>query len=63
MIEVVYYYIKKDNTIIKNYAYFQRADKALRFMYKCKNSKNLVYSGEFSCDDPMDTDYILRKFN
>lgn len=63
MIEVKYYYIKKDNTIMEHYAYFHNANKALRFMFKCKNSKRMVYSGEFSSDDPLDTEYILRRFN
>lgn len=63
MIEVKYYYIKKStNTPMVAYAVFHNADKALRFMYKCKTSKTLIYSGEFTCDDPYDTEYINRKF-
>lgn len=62
MIEVKYYYIKKNGNIMQHYAYFHRVESAIRFMYKCKNSKNLVYSGEFSCTDPYDTEVINRRF-
>ena len=62
MIEVKYYYINKFGKIIESYNYFHRVESALRFMYKCKNSKTLIYSGEFACDDPNDTEYINLRF-
>ena len=62
MIEVKFYYINKFGVPIESYMHFHRAEKALRFMYKCKNSKTLVYSGEFACDDPNDTEYINLRF-
>lgn len=62
MIEVKYLYIRRDGKITQHYAYFTKADKALRFMFKCEHSKDLVYGGEFSCTDPLDTEYILRRF-
>ena len=62
MIEVKYYYINKFGTPIEAYVHFCRVDSAVKFMYKCKNSKNMIYSGEFSCDDPTDTEIINRRF-
>lgn len=62
MIEVEYLYIHKNGSVTKHSAYFQRADKALRFMYKCNRSKNLVFTGDFTCTDPEDTEYINRRW-
>ena len=62
MIEVKYLYIHKNGIVTQHYAYFYHPNKALKFMYKCNNSKTLVYTGEFSCTDPIDTEYINRRF-
>lgn len=62
MIEIKYYYILKDGTITTSYAYFNKVDKAIRFLYKIKNSKNMFYSGEVGCDDPYDLEQINRRF-
>ncbi len=62
MIEVKFYYKDKFGEVHTGYQYFNNPNKALRFMYKCKNSKTLRYSGDFTCDNPSDTEYILRRF-
>lgn len=62
MIEVEYLYIGKNGNITRHCAYFHNPDKAVRFMYKCNRSKNLVYSGNFTCTSPFDTEYINRHF-
>lgn len=63
MIEIKYYYLKKGSNIpMVAYANFYNVEKAIRFMYKCKSSKTLIYSGEFSCDDSCDTEEINRRF-
>ena len=62
MIEVKFYYIKRNGDIMQYYKYFQRADQAIRFMYKCKRSRTLIYSGEFTCSDPYEVEEINRRF-
>ena len=62
MIDIEYLYIRKDNTCIRHHAKFYDAQKALRFLYKLKNSKNMVYTGNITCDDPYDLEYIQSRF-
>ena len=62
MIEVKFYYMRHNGDIFQGYKYFSTAEKAVRFMYKCKRSKTLIYSGEFTCNDPYDVEYINRRF-
>lgn len=62
MIEVEYLYINKTGQVTKHCAYFHRADKALRFMFKCSKSKNLVFAGDYSCTDPLDFEYINKRW-
>ena len=57
MIEVMYFYHRNDGKIITHYAYFHRADRALRFIYKCIRSPKMVY-GSVNCDDPYDQEWI-----
>ncbi|MBO7731112.1 MAG: hypothetical protein J6S67_01115 [Methanobrevibacter sp.] len=61
MIEVEYVYIRKDGKVLKGYAHFFKADKALRFIYKLNSSKNMVFTGDYSCTDPLDFEYISRR--
>lgn len=62
MIEIKYYYQKLNGIWYQAYKTFYRADKALRFLYKCKSSPRLVYDGDIACDDPLDFEYIQRRF-
>lgn len=62
MIEIFYYYTRKDGKIMQYSAIFTNVQKAVRFMYKLKNHKKYVFTGEFTCDDPWDTDYINSHF-
>lgn len=62
MIRVEYIYIKKDNTPVRHFATFWTPKSAVRFMYKCIRSKNLVYTGDFTCDDSEETEEINRLF-
>ena len=62
MIEVKFYYFDKAGIPQFAWKKFYSVEKAIRFMYKCKSSKNLIYAGEFACDDPNDTEYINLRF-
>ena len=62
MIRVEYIYIKKDNTPIRHVAKFFTVNSAVRFMYKCARSKNMVYTGDFTCDDSEEVFEINRRF-
>ena len=62
MIQVEYIYIKRDNTPIRHIAKFFNVNSAVRFMYKCVRSKNMVYTGDFTCDDSEEVFEINRRF-
>lgn len=59
MIEVVYYYkAKLTGKWMKGAKIFYDAKKAVRFIYKVTRTLDMAFDGEFSCDDPFDTEYI-----
>lgn len=59
MIEVVYYYVSKlTGHWMKATKTFYDVKKAVRFIYKVNRTMNMSYDGEFTCDDPEDTEYI-----
>ena len=61
MIEIEYWYLsKKQGGWTKACAYFTNLDKAIRFMYMCKRNKNMRL-GDWTCDDPWDTEEIERR--
>ena len=62
MITIKYYYITKDGEVKEAKAVFYDVKKAIRFLYKCKTSKNMRYSGDITCDNYYDLEYINRKF-
>mgnify|MGYP003290038746 CR=1 FL=1 len=60
MIEVCYYYHRNDGKIIEYTNYFNKADKALRFIYKCIKSPKMTFIS-YDCEDPYDQEYIERR--
>ena len=62
MIEIEFIYIRKDGLPSRAFKTFYNVKKAVKFLYKIKNSKNMVFTGNFSCDDPNDTEYINSHF-
>lgn len=62
MIEIKFYYKKLDGKWYQSYKQFNNPKKAVGFLYKCKSSPRLIYDGDIACDDPMDYEYIQRRF-
>ena len=63
MIEIVYYYQRVNGHWYKATKTFYNVNKAIRFIYKCNNSSKMLYSGEFTCDDPYDMALINSRFH
>ena len=60
MIEVKFYYKKLNGKWYQAWKSFNSAFMAVRFIRKCNASPKMIYSGEFSADDPIDAEYIWR---
>ena len=60
MIEVVYYYHRNDGKIIEHCEYFQKANIALKFIYKCIRHPKMTFIS-YDCEDPYDQEWIERR--
>ena len=62
MIEIKFYYQKLNGHWYYAHKTFYSVHSAIKFIYKCNRSSKLLYSGEFTCDDPYDVEIINRRF-
>ena len=60
MIEVQFAYYRGEGKWTRESKKFQKADKAIRFIYMMNNSAKMVYMA-LHCDDEYDDAYIRRK--
>ena len=60
MIEIKFYYRNALGKWYQAFKCFNNPYTALRFIRKCNASPKMLYSGEFTCDDPLDMEIINR---
>lgn len=62
MIEIYYYYYRKDHTTGSASQTFTSIVKAIRFLYAMKKNPRM-YIIRWACDDPYDNEILSRKFS